>query len=263
MNRILRDFTWLAAIALLGALACSTAAFPAPQPTVAPALEQPASTGSISGTVTLSSSPLNEESQAPVYKISGQLPFLDGSTDSRVQAFNAELKDIIQKEIEAFKDNLAELTPTPGGNGSSLDVQYELVSQKGDFWSMKYNISGYTDGAAHPYHYTITVNHDLEGGKDITLDDLFQPNSNYLQVLADTCKAQLAARDIGFEGFEQGADPTPENYHNWNVSDEGLVITFDEYQVAPYAAGPQTVVIPFVEFRALTNDQGPLAPYLP
>jgi len=263
VNTILRTFTLLIIVPLLGALACSTAAFPAPQPTAAPALEQPASAGSISGTVTLSSSPLNEESQAPVYKISGQIPLLDGSTDARVQAFNAELKEIIQKEIEAFKNNLAEVTPTPGGNGSSLNVQYELVSQKGDFWSLKYNISGYTDGAAHPYHYTITVNHDLESGKDIALNEVFQPNSNYLQVLSNTCKAQLATRDIGFEGFEQGADPTPENYHNWNVSEEGLVITFDEYQVAPYAAGPQTVMVPFSELAGLTNDQSPLGPYLP
>jgi hypothetical protein len=37
-----------------------------------------------------------------------------------------------------------------------------------------------------------------------------------------------------------------------------LLITFDEYQVAPYAAGPQKVAIPYSELRALINPQGPL-----
>ena len=46
--------------------------------------------------------------------------------------------------------------------------------------------------------------------------------------------------------FSDGAKPTPENYAVWNVSADGLVITFNEYQVAAYAAGPQEVVIPFV-----------------
>ncbi len=263
MKTNLRSISLAIMILLLGGLACSTAAFPAPQPTSAPAVQQPATTGSISESVTLSSSPLNEESQTPLYKITGQTPFLDGSTDAHVQAFNTELKGIVQNEVDAFRKNLAEMTPTPGGNGSTFDVAYELVSQKGNIWSLKFNIEGYTEGAAHPYHYTITVNHDLENDKDVTLDEVFQPNSNYLQALSDYSKAELSKRDIGFEGFEQGADPTPENYHNWNVSDKGLIITFDEYQVAPYAAGPQIVAISFSEVAGLINPQGPIAPYLP
>lgn len=262
MKTNLRSVTLSITILLLGGLACSTAAFPAPQPTSAPVVEQAATAAPVSGAITLSSSLLNEESQTPLYKITGQVPFLDGSTDAHVQAFNTELKSIVQNETDAFKKDLADVTPTPGGNGSTFDVEYELVSQKGNIWSLKFNIEGYTEGAAHPYHYTITVNRDLENDKDITLDEVFQPNSSYLQTLSDYSKAELSKRDIGFQGFEQGADPTPENYHNWNISDEGLIITFDEYQVAPYAAGPQTVKIPFSELSQLTNPQGPIALYL-
>ncbi|MFO7584726.1 MAG: DUF3298 domain-containing protein, partial [Anaerolineales bacterium] len=46
-------------------------------------------------------------------------------------------------------------------------------------------------------------------------------------------------------GFSGGAEPLPENYRNWNLTYEGLLITFDEYQVAPYAAGMQQVLVPF------------------
>jgi hypothetical protein len=41
-----------------------------------------------------------------------------------------------------------------------------------------------------------------------------------------------------------------------------LAITFDEYQVAPYAAGPQTVVVPFSELTNLLNPEGPAKSFL-
>jgi hypothetical protein len=58
--------------------------------------------------------------------------------------------------------------------------------------------------------------------------------------------------------FSDGARPTPENYAVWNVSAEGVVITFNEAQVAAYAAGPQEVVIPFATLKDIFDPQGPL-----
>ena len=234
--------------------ATSTAA-----PTLSPTPAQP-----ISQSVTLTSTPFSEENQTPVYKITAQIPTLTGSDDPRVLAFNAELKDSVQKEIDAFKKDTLLYTTTPiVSAGSYFNVQYELVGQQGNFWSIKLNMEGYTDGAAHPYHYSSTDNYDLDKGKDIILDEIFLPNSNYLQFISQYCVAELSKRDIGFDGFHQGADPTVENYRNWNVSDKGLVITFDEYQVAPYAAGPQTVIIPYSVLGTVTNNQSPLTPFLP
>jgi hypothetical protein len=37
------------------------------------------------------------------------------------------------------------------------------------------------------------------------------------------------------------------------------MITFDTYQVAPGASGPQTIPIPYSELQAVINPQGPLA----
>ena len=38
--------------------------------------------------------------------------------------------------------------------------------------------------------------------------------------------------------FPDGAEPRPENYQVWNFDFNGLLITFDQYQVMPYAYGP-------------------------
>jgi hypothetical protein len=171
-----------------------------------------------------------EDSQSPVYKITTQTPSLTGSDDPRVKNFNAEMTALVTKDVADFKQNLGDMNLTPVPEGSSFDVTYKLLSPSGNILSIKFDIEGYVSGAAHPYHASQTVNYNLERGTELTLASLFLPNSAYLQTIATYCAAQLKARDIGFDGgFTQGADPTPDNYRSWNITTDGLLITFDEY----------------------------------
>jgi hypothetical protein len=262
-KRILYTIGFILAVTL----ACSTMSFPAPDPTVAPtftpipaptAVPEPAL---LSESLTLTSTPFSETKDGPVYTITAQIPQLQGSDDSRVAAFNTYLNDVVQNNIGQFRnDILANQPVTPFMAGSSYDLKFTQIGQRGEVWSIKLEVMYYYDGAAHPGHYSITVNYDLGQGRELALDDLFQPNSNYLQVIADECKAQLSTRNIGFEDaiFNSGADPLPENYQRWNLSPDGLLVTFDEYQVAPYAAGPQTVLVPFDRLMPLASPQSAL-----
>lgn len=224
----------------------------------APTLPPP--TPMLSQTVSVQSSPFSDTGGAPVYTITAQIPTLQGSSDPRVTNFNTLIEQIIQDEIDQFKtDVLAFASNPPIAAGSSFDLQYSIIGQRADIWSIKLEIYVYSDGAAHPNGYSRTLNYDLSNGREITLDELFLSGSNYLQALSDFCKTQLSARDIGFEMFSGGANPLAENYQRWNISAEGLVITFDAYQVAAYAAGPQLVTIPFSELQSIINPQGALA----
>jgi hypothetical protein len=228
-----------------------------PIPTLTPpAPTNPPPTPILSQTVTVQSVPFNESGSAPAYTITAQIPNLQGSSDSRVEIFNALLNQITQDQINSFKtDVLAYASNPPIAAGSSFDLKYSVIGQRGDIWSIKFDIYVYSDGAAHPNGYSRTLTYDLSNGRKVTLDELFLSNSNYLQTISDKCKAQLSNRDIGFDMFSSGADPLPENYQRWNISNEGLVITFDPYQVAAYAAGPQIVTIPFSELQSIINPQ--------
>jgi hypothetical protein len=232
-----------------------------PIPTLTPSAPTlPPPTPMLSQTVSVQSAPFNEIGNAPVYTLTAQIPTLQGSSDARVTSFNTLINQVIQAEIAQFKkDVLAFASTPPIAQGSSFDLKYSVIGQHADIWSIKFDIYVYSDGAAHPNGYSRTLNYDLSNGREITLDELFLSGSNYLQTLSDLCKTQLAARDIGFEVFSAGADPLAENFQRWNISDEGLVITFDAYQVAAYAAGPQLVTIPFSELQSITNPQGALA----
>jgi hypothetical protein len=208
----------------------------------------------------LTSVSFKEEGSTPPYTITSQTPQLTSGENEAVARFNALSDQIVQAEIANFRENsLSQASDPPIASGSFFDATYDLVYQEGDLWSLKFDFLGYSDGAAHPYHYSKTLNYDLERGMQLSLDDLFLANSEYLQALSDYCVTELSQRDIGFDGaFSAGAEPILENYRNWNIASDGLLITFDEYQVASYAAGPQTVVVPYDALRAWIAPLGPL-----
>ena len=212
--------------------------------------------------VNLVSNPTNDAGTSPVYTVQAETPFLQRSEDQRVINFNNEMALLTQEEIAKFKDNVAQTQPIPGLAGSAYVQKYQLLSPPGNLISIKFSINIYIEGAAHPGTHSRTVTYDLEAGADLSLAQLFKPGSNYLEQIANYCIAQLKTRNIGFEAFTSGAQPLPENYGNWNITPDGLLITFDEYQVAAYAAGAQEVVVPYAELQSIIAPNGPLAGFL-
>jgi hypothetical protein len=104
----------------------------------------------------------------------------------------------------------------------------------------------------------LTLNYDLGQGRELALGDLFLPDSPYLEAISRYCTAELEKQPF-FDGFfMDGAQPTLQNYRSWNIGPEGLIITFGTYQVAPGAAGPQTVLVPYRELTDFIKPQGPL-----
>lgn len=271
MRTMRLHISFLIVLCLVTSLACSlvTPGIPTPAPlptdTAAPpptqitAIPDTATPEPLSRRAMLTSVHFEESGQAPNYTITSETPGLTGVDDPRAAAFNAAADAIVQDAIDEFKASLKYQPAVPITSGSFIDVSYEAVSPPGDILSIIFRTLGYGDGAAHPYHYNQTLTYDLEAGTQIRLDQLFMPGTDYLQALSDYCKAELSGRDIAFEAFSTGADPTTENYRNWNLTSDGLMITFDEYQVAAYAAGAQTVVIPYAVLSGILDPQGPVS----
>lgn len=246
----------LISLALLFILACNIIA-PRPVPTPAP----PTATSTpipLSSQVTLVSQSSEETNQTPPFTIKVQIPQLTGSDDARVAAFNQRMTALVTTEVDVWRKSFLENTFPTVANGSLLEVSPTLISQPGDLWSFKFDFHFYSDGAAHPGTYSITLNYDLDQGKELALADLFLPNSNYLEAIADYCKSELSKQPFFDVPFSDGANPIVENYRNWNITSDGLMITFDEYQVAPYAAGPQVVQVPLDAIRPVLDPNGPL-----
>src|SRR5262249_1630530 len=96
--------------------------------------------------------------------------------------------------------------------------------------------------------------------------DLFSAK-NYLSVISNYCMKDLRERArqdpdsmIAEDMMTTGASPRADNYRAVAITKKGLWVTFDPYQVAPYAAGPQNVLVPYSAVKDTIKPDSAIAP---
>lgn len=220
---------------------------------------------------------IREKNKKLKYEIDAAYPQLTGSVDPNYEKFNQTVRSLINRKVSDFKKEMApspEDEPPDTSNpalesmGSDITIGYTVALAKDDLISIEFTVSSYSAGAAHPNSYTEVVNFDLKNGKLLKLADLFTAGSKYLQTLATYCIQELDKRTKGpdamldNEWIRKGAAPELMNYDNWTITKKGLGITFDPYQVGPYAAGPQNVLVPFSALKQVIKPEGPVGQFV-
>ncbi|ASQ45298.1 DUF3298 and DUF4163 domain-containing protein [Legionella clemsonensis] len=154
----------------------------------------------------------------------------------------------IDKVIKAFIDETQQADSNPDASTAStsgknsLYIDYKLPFQNEKAVSLLFTVSVYS-GGAHPNNTVKTFN--FIEGQEITLADVFKPESPYLSQIAKVSRAAILEKKLSDEKWViTGTEPTADNYRNWNFTKDGIAIVFDTYQVAAYVYGPQTVEIP-------------------
>ncbi len=205
-----------------------------------------------------------EENKKLKFSTEVAYPQLTGN-DARVAEFNKTINEMVENSLKAFKvDNREFMQDAAAGERGELamDISYSVVHADKNLLSILFSNYSYT-GGAHGNAGSVAYNYDLNRGVMLKLADLFQPNSNYLKAISDYCIAKIKKSDVGDdEWIRTGAGPKAENYESWNITPEGLQITFDAYQVAAYAAGPQEVLIPYSALKSIIKLEGALAPFV-
>ncbi len=191
-----------------------------------------------------------EASDDPKYEIHGQVPVIQLQTAG---ALNVLLKKSVTEELDGFKKNFEdwEIPPEMVIQSSFMWINYDVALLNPQMASVRFYVDYYMAGAAHPNHYFKIVNYDLSAGKTVSINDLFIDSNGALAFLSKYCKTALEKPD--FLLFEEGLEVKEENFKNWNLTEMGLRLSFDPYQVAPYAAGPQEVLIPYSEIKGMVK----------
>ena len=108
------------------------------------------------------------------------------------------------------------------------------------------NISTYT-GGAHGMYYVQAYNLLIEGGqtKQLTLADLFKPDSGYVEALSRFCLDELKKKEAS--NIVDGAITalTADQHSSFAVSRAGITVFFAPYAVASYAEGAFEVTVPW------------------
>lgn len=209
-----------------------------------------------------------EESKLQKYFIEITYPQLQGENLSpNAMLFNKAIMDLAYQETERFKKYVAADAPHMKTlpeeiqkNSFNLDYDIDVIqrAEKDFIISVRLTVEGYQAGRPHPYHNHRVLNFDLTAGKAIELNELFKKNSKYLNFIANYCNKKLNEKLDDKSFIAEGTKPLATNYKNWNLENDDILITFEEYQVAPYSHGPQEINIPFSELKVMMAQTSPV-----
>lgn len=213
------------------------------------------------------------QSETDVLSVDVTYPVFNESLKGAREANGAiaqELDLAISQFEKQASSSLEDPIDLPEDVKSSVDGGYVVEYENDRLISILFTAEWYMRGTAHPFHTLHTYIFDKEVGKLVTVQDLFKPYSHYFDFLSSYAYndliQQLKEGDTDFVYVEQilksGTEATLENFSHVLPTKDGLMLYFDEYQVAPYSAGPQVVVIPYEKLSGVINKEGILGTYI-
>jgi len=207
---------------------------------------------------------IKEQNKARGYEVDAAYPQVRGA-----EKFNLLVEQLVTRAVGDFKRSPGAKPPADAGYLNALNVSYTLRLATDDVQSASFTFSRLEHGMAHPAYEFRTVNYDAKAGREMALGELFRPGSNYLQKISAAAVARLRMINqeypdgpgtyLGDPEYVENASAKEKNYRNWTLTQRGLVVTFEPYQVGPFAAGSPSVLIPYSELRGVLKPGGPLA----
>lgn len=192
------------------------------------------------------------EQETDLYGIHVSLP------NTGVEKIDESVRAFINEQIELFKNEPGVLRQADSGTKSGLWITYQTV-QASNFVTFVMHVSPYMADAAHPNTYIHTLTFDKHSGAPITLKDILQ---NGETGLVDLSKAAVTSLKIGGildltteQWLADGTEPIVENFRRFALDEAGLIIYFDPYQLAAYAAGFQSAYIQGTDLRGIIREQ--------
>jgi hypothetical protein len=201
---------------------------------------------------------IRDEDATLRYSVRASYPQLRGKLPvGALEKVNKAIADMVMPDIAGLKQNAAddaawaaknpsEAAQLPVDQSSFLSAEYEIPYLTNDLVSIRMRFETYSAGAAHGMSYTRVLNARLSDGEAIDTESLFVDGKQGLQWLSQYCatdlKRQYGADYEALKSFiDYGTTPTADNFTSVSLEPGWLVVSFDPYQVGPYAAGPREV----------------------
>lgn len=186
-------------------------------------------------------------------KLNMQIPQLHGFKDSQFEKnLNAKLvadaknrkKQIIKEAMQYNEDIVKDgLSPLP----FEYIESYSTIPSLNPYYTIeffKYQYSGGAHGISNVHYMVI----DTNALRIIELKDVFKETINYKAIINDYIKKQIDLRTMAGEYFFTGSDGFQSIKENqpFFINEKGnLIIVFNVYEIAPYAAGILFFTIPY------------------
>ena len=165
-------------------------------------------------------------------------------TTTNYEVLNKEINTYLTDYISNLRKDLNDIN-----KAFTLNVNHNTFEYN-NILSYVFYIESYT-GGAHPNHIIHTINYDKQTNKIITIDNLICLNKNILNILSKISREKLLKdkRIVDTNMMLEGTKPTKDNFSNFAFSNDGLIIYFNYYQVAPYSQGEFEIIIPYSDIN--------------
>lgn len=174
--------------------------------------------------------------------------------ESLVHEFEKESKEAAA-EMTAFRTQLETEGTAPEDMPPAytyeLSVSHETSTPTERATSIVWRIWTFT-GGAHGQLAIVSNNYDRTNGFPLLLEDIFIDPQLAILEFSKVSRKALAQQDSDKdeeapqdnfmdEMLRAGTEPVEENFATFAILPDGIRLYFQPYQVAPWAAGPQTV----------------------
>jgi hypothetical protein len=199
------------------------------------------------------------------YEVEIEYPAFDPSQYSWAIEVDAYIRGLTLSQALGVR-NIANEAPWTWDNTveeeqSSFGGSFEVIFFGPPLLSLRFTFFSYHYGAAHPNHWTRTLNLYLDPVYKIELKHFFEWDADYLVQFSNAARVALSQRShegiqLHDKWIQEGTEPKVENFSEFNFSPVGFLITFDEYTVGPYASGRQEITLPYSTFSGLVLPEG-------
>ncbi|MBM7871166.1 hypothetical protein JOC70_002664 [Clostridium pascui] len=153
-----------------------------------------------------------------------------------------DLKNKIEKLAKTDMDN--NILTSPYNVQTNYDVHYANAS----FLSLTIMYYEYT-GGAHGISYKLPYNLNLKTGENVTLEKLFKPTTNYIDLINKEIQLQIDKKNSVPGAIPITEFKTISNTQPFYIDGSNLVIYFQPYEIGPYVLGIQEFTIPLRKLR--------------
>lgn len=182
---------------------------------------------------------------------------VQSQTEQAVEEIGGYAREFL--EDPAMPDDMKQQASLPYKSEGSASI----TRADQDVFSMRYDVSSYT-GGAHGNYGVLGYNFDSRTGKELSLEDVISDREALYERLLELLDERYGAGQMLFEGYEETVRDEVFGHEvggypmslTWTLGKDGMTVYFEQYVIAPYAAGLLTVEIPYAGNEGMFQNGG-------
>ena len=190
------------------------------------------------------------------YDLYARYPRFD-SAEPEVRRFNHWIKKKVLGYVHEFR-TLADAEQRRKAKAKpqlwGLRLYYVIYYSTPRLISLRLTHEVMEAGQMHPIDYYETINFDLKSGRQLRAKDVFK--RGYLKQLSTYSRKYLTDHYeiVNDSWLQGGTEPKLDNFRNWNIVPEGVLLSFEDYQVSSHSFGQPEFVVPFTALEGTVRQ---------